>query len=535
MGDFLDDHIEEILKNEPSTGDIIKRDIAEDYKKLSMFRIKSVTILRHLVLGNIHLDLWQENNDAPKDIHSSVLIGVNGIGKSHLLRAISDIYCYLEALKNNLEEVKNVPRFKFQINYVFHGNIYEFANFGEIEPVGRYQEVYSHFYCKVNGETKTLNEMEMPVRVIASTMSVNDKFNTVSTERYRYKGIRNENSPGTTGTRTLIRKTVSSLLHSLDIKEGFRDEVKVLLDALGLEPRMEVTYTIRYKDVFLKADMTAEKLTDIFTNQKNYFEHRETDLWGTRNFEKIKNDPLKLETAAAFLRKAAETNIRLNPKKFVVNYHVLENNEIVRDREALEILSAIDLLSFPSLQVYKKEKPFEFSESSSGETHMLCQMLGIMSDIEHSSLVLIDEPENSSHPNWQINYIGWLKKIFKAYYDCHFVIATHSHFVLTDLNPVSSDIIALERTEDGLLHDIADGLNTFCWSVDDILYRVFHVRNTRNYVFESRMIELYKLLSERGDKGKLCELIKELSWYQLNAEDPLAKLLDTAKEYVKSN
>lgn len=535
MSNILDDHIEETFQNKPDSVEVIRRNMEVGYQKMMQFRIKSITLLRHFVLGNIHLDLWHENDNADSDIYSTVIIGVNGIGKSHMLRAIADIFCYLEQLRENPETLKNPPRFKFKVEYSLFGNLYEFANFGEVETVGRHQEVYTHFYCKKNGETTVLQDMEMPPRVLASTMAVNDKFNTVGTVLYRYKGIRNENSPGTTGTRTLIRKTVSSLLHSLDVKEGFREEVKKLLKAMGLEARMEISYTIRYKDVFLKANMSSELLNDIFSNQKKYFDNRKTELWGTRNFEKIKADPNKVEIAAEFLRKATERSQRVNAKRFVVSYHVLEDNEIIWDREALEVLSALDILSFPSLLVYKKENPFEFSESSSGETHMLCQMLGIMSDIEHNSLVMIDEPETSSHPNWQINYIGWLKKIFKAYSDCHFIIATHSHFVLTDLQPESSDIIALERTEDGQLRDIAEGLNTFCWSVDDILYRVFHVRNTRNRVFEEKVADLYDRISRRDkDKEGIYSLIWELTQYQLSEDDPLSRLIQTAKEYVES-
>jgi predicted ATPase len=86
-------------------------------------------------------------------------------------------------------------------------------------------------------------------------------------------------------------------------------------------------------------------------------------------------------------------------------------------------------------------------DSSSGETNLLCQFIGILSTIQDNSLIIIDEPENSSHPNWQINYIGWLKDIFKEYLSCHFVIATHSHFILTDLQEYNSTIIALEKAD----------------------------------------------------------------------------------------
>lgn len=38
-------------------------------------------------------------------------------------------------------------------------------------------------------------------------------------------------------------------------------------------------------------------------------------------------------------------------------------------------------------------------DSSSGETNLLCQFIGILSAIQEDSLVIIDEPENSAHPN----------------------------------------------------------------------------------------------------------------------------------------
>lgn len=166
---------------------------------------------------------------------------------------------------------------------------------------------------------------------------------------------------------------------------------------------------------------------------------------------------------------------------------------------------------------------------------MLCQLIGIMSDIEHESLVLIDEPENSAHPSWQVNYIGWLKDVFNHYGDSHFVIATHSHFLLTDLKPETSDIIALVRGVDNNLKDVSDGVNTFNWSVDDILYRVFGVRNTRNRAFEEDIMQLYKLLSEGSQYiGIINTLRTRLARYELPGNDPLKEIINQARRYVEN-
>lgn len=208
-----------------------------------MFRLTSLSLLHHRVLGNVHLNFCQENGDFGQGIYTSVIIGANGIGKSFLLRAIADIFSYLDMLKRGINLKKNPVEFNFTIKYRLGAADYEFSNIPRVEPQEkRGKRNYSHVIYKRNGETAKAGQMVVPQRIIASTMTVTDKFTTVNTGNYIYKGIRNENSPGTTGTRTMIRKTVSGLLHSLDVKEGFRQELMELLEHMGLRPRLEVGY-----------------------------------------------------------------------------------------------------------------------------------------------------------------------------------------------------------------------------------------------------------------------------------------------------
>ena len=537
MGDFLDNHIEDILAGMPSPKEIIQQELEEEIKRLNMFRLLSLTILHHRVLGNINLTFSQDENQEhyPEDIYTSVVIGANGIGKSFLLRAIADIFSFLDGQMEERVYKKSPVDYQFSIKYMVGISTYEFTNIDRIEPAGRARRNYMHTICKRDGEEVRTGQMVAPARVIASTMTVTDKFTTVNSGHYIYKGIRNENSPGTTGTRTMIRKTVSGLLHSLDVKEGFREELADLLEHMGLRPRLEVSYTVRYRNTFLKPDMTAEQMCDIFEHQDKSFENRKTQLWGTKNFQKLRADREKLERVVSFMRNLAERNV--NVKKVVLTYSLLEDPQRINaERDVIEALSAIDLLTFPSLKVYKGDTNFGFDESSSGETHLLCQLIGIMSDIEHGSLILIDEPENSSHPNWQINYIEWLKNIFYHYCDSHFVIATHSHFILSDLKPESSDIIALDRGEDGIVRDVAENLNTFNWTVDDILYEVFRIRNTKNEALERDLERAIQLMEEKGQaqEGEIETLLTRFNNVYRGDRDPLGKFIEELKKYAES-
>lgn len=250
-----------------------------------MFRILSLTILHHKVLGDVYLDFSKyDDMDAADSIYTTVVIGENGIGKSYLLSSLVDIFQYLDAIKEGSDDRKNTPLFRFYIKYVLEADEYEFTNFGEFNYVDYRHQMFLNLHYRKNGEDVNLSQMAVPKKIIASTMTVNDKFVARSKGRYCYKGIRSEKNPSTTGTRTMIRKTVTSLMYSLDVKEGFREELMQLLSHLGLVPQITLHYSVRYKEVFLDPLMTPEKLRYIYDNQNEYFHRRQTELWGTSNF-----------------------------------------------------------------------------------------------------------------------------------------------------------------------------------------------------------------------------------------------------------
>ena len=64
-------------------------------------------------------------------------------------------------------------------------------------------------------------------------------------------------------------------------------------------------------------------------------------------------------------------------------------------------------------------------ELSSGEQHFIIQLITLLMKAEPQSLILIDEPELSYHPAWQMDYLKNLKRIAEiGHYQ--FVLATHS-------------------------------------------------------------------------------------------------------------
>lgn len=504
-----------------------------------MFQLINITIHKHPIFGYADLNFSDRevNLAHPSGSLISVIIGRNGIGKSYLLRAIVEIFRTVDAIIHRGEDVK-IPNldYRFGVKYYLDGHEYAITDIhAGLTPVGR--NVGHTFLFKVDNHNATWQDIRLPQRIIASSMTIADKFPTPSVGIYNYRGVRSERTPSTTGTRTIVRKAVDGIVDSLAHKHTTREDISIILSELGFQSHLEIRYRFRYKGVFLRSDINPELLNDIYTNWRNYFQGRTGEVWGTKYYNALSNDSDKVELVCSFLSRCA-SNEEVSRNNLLV-YNVFdENNTLVDDSEVIRLLSNLDILTFPEFKVYKQgnEKGYDFVDSSSGETQQLCQFISIMSSIESDSLILIDEPENSSHPNWQMSYIGWLQKIFKNYRDCHFLIATHSHFLLTDMQPEWGRIIALDKDGNGLKNIVDEGMNTFCWSTDDILYRVFHVRNTRNSAFENDLYTLYDLLSkENGDVEEIRKLVNKLEQFVLAPGDPLKLIIDSGKEYVEHN
>ncbi|MFM2668618.1 AAA family ATPase [Vibrio mediterranei] len=74
------------------------------------------------------------------------------------------------------------------------------------------------------------------------------------------------------------------------------------------------------------------------------------------------------------------------------------------------------------------------SKRSSGEQCLFLLFMGIISSIEDNALICIDEPEISLHPQWQERFVDILSESFSSYRGCHFLIATHSPLIVSDIS-----------------------------------------------------------------------------------------------------
>lgn len=472
------------------------------------FRLRRIDISGHPILKSLSIIFYDDAKNTPV-VYTTGVIGANGTGKSYLMGAIATVFSEIHKAKNS--DQPRTKRFSYTIEYDCGGDLYRVSN---VKTIGEFTVVESrgsHYYPVIatkNGQSIGIEDVMLPNKVIASTMTVTDKFLAKSDDFYRYKGIRNEKSASTTGTRTIIRKTVESLMDCMAEKSAFQEELRILLNYLGLEEHLHVSYGMRYKNIFLREDMDANMLRSKFDNWKDTFGERDIAPWGYNSFLRLRDDEQAMNAAAFFLSKYSKLHNR--GRSVVVTYDVMaEPRKFQEDAEALRILSQLDLVSFPSINVIKKGSPFKFEDSSSGETHLLCQFIGIMADIRHESLILIDEPENSSHPDWQMHYVGWLKDIFREYNDCHFIIATHSPLILANMKASESTIVRLKRGSNRILDEGGMEGGCYSWTIDEILQDVMEMKSNRTEEFAKAMSDFEKA-REMDDMDKAKDAYKRL-------------------------
>jgi len=98
---------------------------------------------------------------------------------------------------------------------------------------------------------------------------------------------------------------------------------------------------------------------------------------------------------------------------------------------------------------FTDEEDRNYNNLSSGEKQIFGQLLNIyFYSHEHTNnqLYFLDEPDNMLHPNWQKSYVKELYTLLKKLkINFHFILATHSPFLLSDLP--KENVIFLEKEE----------------------------------------------------------------------------------------
>lgn len=359
---------------------------------------------------NIELTKDQPSNS---DHTFSLITGVNAVGKSRLLTSIIQ-------------------------SYLTNGKKYEMYKVDSI--------LIDH-------------SIQMPNKIIAITNSLSDKFPIKNSKSHVYEYFGNKSN----GNNLVYDKF--SFIKKIIIRNDINYKcVCRTFYYLGFLPYFEIIL----KHTLSKKIISPLELTEIYEQNSSYLKKEnfilnvespsENELLFLYTLKKInyKKKNLKYNEFQLIYDIFFGNNL-INLNKFTIqHYYYYQSRASNLSHEQLKILLENDIIKITDVNLHEyegqhyyigeinKNNLINFNNLSSGQQALLNIFLSLSSCIEDNSLICIDEPEISLHPEWQMDLIVKLQELFLDYKGCHFIIATHSPQIVSGLSSNSGYIIDLE-------------------------------------------------------------------------------------------
>ena len=443
----------------------------------------------------------------------SVLIGTNGVGKSCLMREIVDFFIDLHSCKNE-SNPSLLPSYKGRLK----GIRYHFDGV-ECEVI----RLKKNYLTKINGHFCSLNDLRIP-SIVACHFGAFDKFPTQkvngSTQtRYDvpyYKYVGAHVNGNMISSSAIAFRLLFTLNERMDDRQ--RQNICSILDIIGYDHRVSLSYSLVMKS---KTDGAAlDAIKQRLNKDKEY-----------TNLDKQQRNAKITQLYNFYKKKTSTGNSRHD-------YDIDFDVDIVKDDSHEELqniykLKQCDLVNSPNVIFHKQGSDITSEDMSSGEFAMLSTVLSISAAANNPhTLVLLDEPELSLHPNWQMTLIDNVDRALSNQV-CQLLIATHSHMLVSDLPMKRSSVTQVEKDERGNL--LANGISecTYGWSAEEVLLKVFKTATDRNRYFGERIGKLLEKMSNNtiSPKDVKAEIkdLKEISMH-LSDMDPMKMILNTIVE-----
>lgn len=224
-----------------------------------------------------------------------------------------------------------------------------------------------------------------------------------------------------------------------------------------------------------------------------------------------------------------------NDGKFILDFSENNDYERLRNRFFLKIikyenkLKKINVCEKIVITLFKNHTFFPLNDASSGELTLIASLIYISINIRHESVIIIDEPENSLHPKWQIEYVKKLVDLF-YFYQPKIIIATHSPLIINGAELNVRNVNIFKGISYGEFVKQTDDLK----NVEEIYDNYFDVTTPENRFISHSIINKFNLLSEQKiSYPDFRNIINDLinNSYDVQQKNALLGILELAKNY----
>lgn len=194
--------------------------------------------------------------------------------------------------------------------------------------------------------------------------------------------------------------------------------------------------------------------------------------------------------------------------------------------ETVRGLLAAKVIRLRSANLMREEGTIvELLELSSGELNLLSGFLGLAAFLDDGCLVLIDEPENSLHPEWQLRYVEMLEAVVRQHGGCHYIVATHSPLIVSGVTGRSARVLRLDELPLSVMPGAVANA-----SPDETLLQAFHIVTANNNFLRHLVLEAMTFI-ETGRQGEeravqIATFLRNL-YGKIDDKEPLKELIES--------
>ena len=423
------------------------------------------------------------------------LVGLNGSGKSNLIEALSEVFCYLDLCSLGYvseTQLKKVCPPQFSIEYLL--NISNGDNLSHIKVDLSSKNTIS-FYRKVDDDFELIEtdnwRENLPSRLVGYSSGHNETVSMPYLRNQSIYSIEVANQARATGEekREVIQHTSSIYMDydsnasilianylflengELSIFDEFLriSSVSSFSVSLNLKPRTTVVQLTE------ELEETIEKLEACSINTVQINEHQRLLFFvvnsTTKNvFKKYFGDAkafylaiykLSLLNALSLTKREREFYLRSDLKN-----GLLERAPTIAKKDKVFSIDELRLV------ISRPEKEVDYSGISDGE-HQFIHVFGtLMLFSEENCLYLLDEPESHFNPLWRAEFIKIMNGINTTKHQ-DFVVSTHSPFLVSAAH--SDNVLKFSRT-DGIINPEPLDFQSYGSSFEYLLAKLFDLR-----------------------------------------------------------
>jgi len=383
------------------------------------------------------------------------------------------------------------------------------------------KEVITHYL----NSNKKISQDKFPQKIIAVSTSAFDRFPLFRRELknglYQYNGVR---SPIGTGVSRLINSVGYGLIQNfLYSNKNDRKRTDKIFSFLDFRDEFGLSIRVNYKKLLQIKEKTDEDTIELRGLIEATITRKEAEEM-LHIFDKLSSTfGLRKEIATGY-DSGFEISFNNSERKCYFKGIEVDDDAL----KSILRLNQFNITLISDVNIQKKHiGDLSLRKASSGEQCIFSMIFSITGSIKDNSLIIIDEPEISLHPEWQERFIEILSDAFSHYKNCQFIIASHSPQIVSRLRAKNSYVLSLH------LGELFSSEIFSKRSSDFLLAEIFDSPGYRNEYVTRIAINLFaKVKSKKKLDSKDLETISRLREFKrlLDVNDPVYDLIISVEE-----